>query len=462
MVKSIRLTSWVAALSLTAGITMPNANAGGPALPVILGAVGGILADRATGPSTNVGLDDYAVLPATQGGYQAGCQPLQMKYSTDISQFAVNKDDIYAATLKRIKLGSDADKDISFSDRVAGHIQLAAVAKGFEMSASATTANGFDFSPSSAESGRVVYYSDDVKPGQSLNFGQLVMFGPSKYQGNPVGVSLFVFKIANGGNNKMSPLLSSLATLGKSVANPDVIGVLETLGTQLLQGQDERVFRYDTMLLAKNSEAPSMNTANLVYGDYVLIRQEDRSKPIDWGQYRYDPTTAKLYEASSCIAAPENKGQVEPKEVEAVSYAVMQIVPANQAAYQKATDYAVLKKAISDAVATNNPSVAAAAVDGPINTFVQSKMLQQALDTIEAASKASPDNKTKRELPKTLDGIKQAIAAKAIDPRRQFNPESIDRLILAINDAGITVTKDKFDYTTVLNAFKAIWTQPKK
>lgn len=330
------------------------AQAASPALPAALGLVGGIFVDQVTGPESDVGLIDYGfVTPADLTGERNNppprCVSLKAKFQQPDNSGQVAKDDIYEVVLKRIKLGSDIHTRLA--DALETNMKIAVVAKGFQMASSPGAQDGFDYSPTSANAGRVVYYSDDVRKEQALSFGQLIMFGPVQYNGNPVGVSLYVIKLANEGG-KMGPLLSSLATLGKSVGgNVEVLGILETLGTRLLNGQDVRYFRFDTMLGSQANSVPNLYGAYLTYGDYVLIRREDRSKPIQVSSYRYDPQTARLYSDEHC----ENP-------VTDLSYGVIQVNRGSAEAFMKWATYDTLRTAVAQAGQNSDPKAATAAL----------------------------------------------------------------------------------------------------
>ncbi len=434
-----------------------------PLLPLAIGLGGGILVDRAN-PSTDVGEIDYAVAPITDtnASNQNKCTKVFPKYSQDIKNRPVKPNEIYEVILKHMKLGKDAKHLTGFTDSISGHIQIAVVAKGFEMSNSNGTSNGFDFSPTSADAGRVVYYSDDVKPEQNLNFGQITMFGPAKYGGNPIGVSLFVFKIANDTGGKMAPMLSSLAKMGATVANPDVLGVLDTLGTQLLQGQDENVFRYDTMLRNEcdNNQQPCnqlpQDTANLVYGDYILIRQEDRTKPFDWTHKFYNYTNGKLYTDQTCSTEDSDD-----------SYGVIQIASATQEAYMKYASYSELRNAISVAVSSSNPHAAAAALKTASNSYVQNLMMSQATTLIDtsASSTTRPSPTEQARLHTLLLHIKDSIdaiqAKGTLDLTKYFSEDAVRDLLFEISvDTNKTIyTETSFDPEAAFTDFSTTWPQ---
>lgn len=438
---------------LLLAISSSHSQAASPLLPFAVGLGGGALTNHMMGPTTDVGAIDYAVAPILINGAPKNCTPLKYKFDPTNTNQVVKKKDIYEVILKHIKLGSDANKELNtFSDMLTGHLQLAVIANGFEMSSSPGSNNGFDFSPSSANSGRVIYYSDDVKGSQFLNFGQLTMFGPVEYQGNPVAISLYVLKIANDASGKMAPMLSSLSTLGKNISTPEVTGVLETLGTQLLKGQDARIFRYDTMLRARTDKSiPNLATGDFLYGDYILIRQEVRQKPIDWEKYRYNPLNGKLYTDEACT-----------KEEGTVSYGVIQVNKGNKVAYMKYASYGDLRKAIADAAANAEPSAAAKAMQKASEDYSQTLLYNQALATIESSSgETKPSLDQRAELQTVLKNIKDSISSPAgkLDPTRHFSSSAVDKLLFAIGDATQhpPYTKANYDAAGAWTSFTKRW-----
>lgn len=241
--------------------------------------------------------------------------------------------------MKGLKLG---DIDIPTAHRIAGLItrknnfSIAVLANGFQ--AESGRANT-DFNEDSESQGRVVYYSDDVKPRQKLNFGQLLIYGPVKYNGNPISSTISVVKLADDSGEKISPLLSSLASLGK---NTDSLSpnrqILERLGTTLLRSQDVKYFRYDTTFAQHKpyAEKVTPTVATHHFGEYIIVRKQDRSQSIQVENLCYHPDSGVLYEKDKATETD-------------LSYGVVAIYPAESEVTLKFETFQNLKQLIKSA-----------------------------------------------------------------------------------------------------------------
>lgn len=284
-------------------------------------ALGLLAACAATGAAarTNVGLVDYAFVdPANPCAFADSGACIRADHTPDkvnacikldpASKYAlpdaarasaVRPGDIYEVNLFPVKMESFK------ADFASDKGQFAIVARAYESSGSPESAPaGLDFRPDAVAGGRVIYYSDDVRQKQTLNFGMVPMFGPVEHSGNPVGVSLFLVEVDSAKDNaKMSALLSTLAGIGRSISVPatPAFNVLESLGTALLNGnRDDLLMRYDTTLRPVQSAQKDLRTAFIRYGDYVLIRSDKRDVPIDWSKLHYRPADKRLYCAWRC------------------------------------------------------------------------------------------------------------------------------------------------------------------
>jgi len=275
-----------------------------------------------TAARTNVGLVDYAYVSPEN----CSCQMLisSSKYANPKSaKNTVQKDSVYEVSLKKAKMDK-FNADLFSASRG----EFAIVAKAFEMSSDPTLpTSAFDFRPDSASGGRVIYYSDDVKRHQALNFGMVPMFGPVVYNGNPVGISVFLVEIDTTKDNaQMSALLSTIASAGRlaSVPGTPLFNMLESLGTSLINAnKDDLLLRYDTTFRSDKGAHPDIKTSLFRYGEYVLIRNENREAPIEWEQYSYDPATGRVYAGEGCSKPYDG------------AYAVIQINRAHSEAFFK-------------------------------------------------------------------------------------------------------------------------------
>lgn len=254
----------------------------------------------------------------------------------------VREGDVVTIALKHVVIGTDLHVPFQIPDLLSNRIQAAIVANAFQMCSDASCNDGFNFKPDADNDGRVVYFSNDIKKSQrSLSFGTLPMFGPFEYNGNPVGISLHVVKLANDQSASLAPMLTALSSIGLQSGLPtEVSSVLNTMGSNLLKGFEVRLLRYDTLLMQGGSANDrSLGISRFVYGDYIVIRTEERSQEINFGDLRYDPATARLYRDVACTPA---------HEVSDVTYGVIQVLRGNRSAYIKAANLANLRKQVDD------------------------------------------------------------------------------------------------------------------
>lgn len=455
--------------------------AGHPALPLAVGAVGSLIADWSLTPETNVGLVDYALANAASG--KESCVSFSNKFlaasapasapaapasaasgvAPTVVPEPVREGDVYQISLKRMALASENVHGLFLPYLIDRKHQLAVLAKGFEMSPDAASGVGFDFSPAASNSARVIYYSDDIKAGQELNFSQINLLGPARFEGNPVGLSVFVTRIHGNNDKKMSPVLSSLATLGKNTTNPDVMSALDVLGSRILEGQDQRLLRYDAMFLPVTKEGSAMKkvasqlrTAVFSYGDHIVVRKEDRQSPFPWKDYHYDHTTGYLHNGSDCSGPRAN-----------VSYAVLQVVPADKVAYAQQAAYSELRKSVADAAAASTPSQAQAFVKGATGRLVQAKLKQQALSLIAEAlpsgRKPSIDVRTRLKS-QVLAGMARTLSKKpdeVIDPETDYTLDTVDYLLMRLGDEGMeNMQRDLFKADAAYQSFEKRWIEP--
>ncbi|WP_349321680.1 hypothetical protein [Asticcacaulis sp. MM231] len=142
---------------------------------------------------------------------------------------------------------------------------------------------------------RVVYYSSDVEEGQDLNFSNIPISGPVKYNGRPVGIQIIVLELDRVSASTKS-LLKSLAELGKANVAPSVVNdTLVTLGTSLLDGnRDDVLFEY-RMLLDNADDLKDQITPTFTEGRYVYRRVQHRERPMIWNNLRLDQNTGALF-----------------------------------------------------------------------------------------------------------------------------------------------------------------------
>lgn len=191
--------------------------------------------------------------------------------------------------------------------------EIAIVANAFEMS----TGKELDFADK--KSGRLVFYSDDVLKGQFLNFNNMPIYGPIKYNGAPFAFRVTIFEL-DVNSEQAKALLKGLAEVGSMAYPPasPVLSLLNGLGQALVSSdQDDTEFRY-TMVLDPKGGLEQLNHFTLEAGNYVIIRSENRGGEIPW-----DKLSLKENEGIVCWneKEPDKKGEPYAEN----TYLVMEI-----------------------------------------------------------------------------------------------------------------------------------------
>jgi hypothetical protein len=168
--------------------------------------------------------------------------------------------------------------------------EIAVVVKAYELKSD----NMLAFDADVIDTGRLVYYSDDVNPGQYLNFSYLPVYGPVQWTGYPIVLQIYIIELDD--NEQIKPLLHTLAGLGSMLYAPaaPVLTVLDKLGSALLNGShDDIIFRYHMTFYPtggfKELGYPVLEAAN-----YVLMRHEDRQTDFNWTNIYLDTDEGRL------------------------------------------------------------------------------------------------------------------------------------------------------------------------
>lgn len=169
--------------------------------------------------------------------------------------------------------------------------EIAIVVRAFEFSST----NDFNFGKDGVRAGRLVYYSSDVEPGQTLNLHNLPIYGPITYNGNPIGLDIYIIEI-DAEDNQTTSLLKALAKAGSQAFPPaqPVLAVLETLGSALLAGNtDDIEFRY-TMVLDPQGGFQGMSYPAVEVGNYAFVRQQRRAQSTPWDELAVDDNDGRV------------------------------------------------------------------------------------------------------------------------------------------------------------------------
>lgn len=180
--------------------------------------------------------------------------------------------------------------------------EIAIVANAFEMS----TGKELDFADK--KSGRLVFYSDDVLKGQFLNFNNMPIYGPIKYNGAPFAFRVTIFEL-DVDSEQAKALLKGLAEVGSMAYPPasPVLSLLNGLGQSLVSSdQDDTEFRY-TMVLDPKGGLEQLNHFTLEAGNYVIIRSEKRGDKIPWDKLSLKENEGIVYWNKK---EPDKKGEL--------------------------------------------------------------------------------------------------------------------------------------------------------
>ncbi|QLF94501.1 hypothetical protein HW090_15380 [Pseudomonas sp. ABC1] len=168
--------------------------------------------------------------------------------------------------------------------------QIAIVANVYEGKNTATNVNA-------GTNGRLIYYSDDVYAGQMLNFSFNPIYGPIRWNGNPLTIELTVIELDQEENKRFKGMLQTVASLGSELpvtGASRLLNSLNRIGDALIgSNADDVIGRYQATFV------PSDGTKNyalpvLMEGDLVFSRHADRSTPINWENYQYNEKEGRL------------------------------------------------------------------------------------------------------------------------------------------------------------------------
>lgn len=170
--------------------------------------------------------------------------------------------------------------------------EIAILFKAFEL----TGGQDFNFKPGAEKDARLVYFSNDVQPNQFFNLHNMPVYGPLDYTGRPIGIDIWILEI-DAEDKQAVAILRTLASIGAKAYAPSapILGVLDQLGSALLSsGTDDVEFRFSMVLDPRGGNGGTLYSAAEA-GDYIFIRQDDRSKPTDWHELQMDHNTGRVW-----------------------------------------------------------------------------------------------------------------------------------------------------------------------
>ncbi len=360
--------------------------------------------------------------------------------------------DPHSALLKKYARAADPFRRLQKNDTISVHLQqayikdfhetsffttdehvrgeIAIVIKVFEL----TDGKDFNFSPKAAEDGRIVFYSDDVRKGQFLNFSAMPVYGPITYQGNPLALDIFIIEL-DSTDERTKNMLHTLASVGGTAYPPasPILKILDTMGTSLLKGDKNDVeFRY-SMALYPDKGYRTLDQAVLEVGNYVFIKQTERDKSITWEELTLDEKSGRLH----------NKDSSEYRDK---TYFVVQINKGYDATTLDLSQNTFRKLLTAvDQQQKADAAVYKAAIDGAMAEYLKLQAstkkfsdLRQTLTEIEA----TPGNQSNRKRSLSADLVSRIAEEIGRKAPADLSTEQIDYLLdnlkrLVVADSGL-------------------------
>lgn len=235
------------------------------------------------------------------------CMPLSpahlvRKYASGGSAFAVK--DKYSIDILQGNIGPKIIEALGTETR-SGEILI--LANMFEFGSDASSAQRFLDSPDMTEEAlkqnsniKVIYFGDDVRRRQTMNFSNIPLQPISEWSGRPIAIQIIIIEVDTN-SEAVETMLSTLAKFGESSniipAGTSVENVLLALGKSLLDGgaQDDILFEYRMVL----HPAGAIHDAYFPIfepGKYVLRRSQIRDADQIWSSLRLDFNTGRLFE----------------------------------------------------------------------------------------------------------------------------------------------------------------------
>ncbi|VXC02821.1 conserved hypothetical protein [Pseudomonas sp. 8BK] len=238
------------------------------------------------------------------------------------------------------------------------------------------------FGSDGVRNSKVIYYSNDVRRGQFLNFSNLHgVYGPISYSGHPFKMDVYIIELDADGT-QLSNLAGNLATLGETFYPPahPVTSILSSLAEVFIQDDLDdtaMAFSFDLKSLAESADAANPDTAFLEAGNYIIVRSEDRSKQIPWSELSFNTSVGRVV-YKSCA------GELEPIESCYYldnSYVVVEITKAASAMANDSQQmlFSTLRNTISGAGGAMNSQVSSESV----------AKIKESLESLEVRSAAS-------------------------------------------------------------------------
>lgn len=262
----------------------------------------------------DTGQIDYRVADKVHCEPQSGkkCEPslasLDRRYepSAAESEAPFQANDVYSIEIEQAMIGTNIMEGHILGRQIGKSAEIAILANVFEFGASDEEAAQRRFlqsgqwdrsseDPSDVEL-KLIYYGDDIKKHQPLNFSNIPLKPRNAYLGGSVGVQIVVMEV-DAQSGPVASLLTTLARFGQQAipVSTEVSDLLFDLGESLFTGGsgDDRLFEYRFVLSAAAAD-PDAVQATFSPGRYVLWRSQDRNIAQKWQDVKLDLNTGRL------------------------------------------------------------------------------------------------------------------------------------------------------------------------
>lgn len=188
----------------------------------------------------------------------------------------------------------------------------------------------FTGSDISATPGRIIFYSNDITKDEHISQSFNPVYGPVKWNGNPITIEITVIEVDVEENQQLDSLMKALASLGTRIPSPatEPIAVLNSIGQSFIaSNHDDILYKSRVTLMPHLSDADNIYTTVLAQGDIVFSRTEKDSREVthsinmDWDAHTYQPAFGEL-----CAGTPRTRAECKS---EGVSYIVFTITKNN-------------------------------------------------------------------------------------------------------------------------------------
>lgn len=269
----------------------------------------------------------------------------------------------------------------------------------------------FTGSDISATPGRIIFYSNDITKDEHISQSFNPVYGPVKWNGNPITIEVTVIEVDVEENQQLDSLMKALASLGTRIPSPaaEPIAVLNSIGQSFIaSNHDDILYKARVTFMPHLSDAPGIYTTVLAQGDIIFSRTEKDSREVthsinmDWDAHTYQPAFGEL-----CAGTPLTRADCKS---EGVSYIVFTITKNN--GVMDMTPTQTFADIYKDFKNNDNKAESFAALNTAIAAFARNKTYTETFTALQAVYKEK--NSLKRNA--LSDNVALALACSELAP----------------------------------------------